>query len=76
MEVKPPTAKSEMPLSTRSSTIFGSATDSVLKTSPAHSATTTNRAKITAAAVADNATSGDALRAALCRASVSGMSRR
>ena len=73
--VKPPTSTSEMPPPTRSSTIFGSATEMVLKTSPALSATTTNRPKIIAATGVDSATSAAALRVAACRAS-SGTSHR
>ena len=67
--VRPPTATSEMSLPTRSSTILGNATDRVLNTSPALSATTTKRPKIVAATGAERATSGDVLRAAACRLS-------
>ena len=52
--VRPPTATSEMPLPTRSSTILGSDIEMVLKTSPALSATTTNSPKIIAADVSDS----------------------
>ena len=62
--VRPPTATSEMPLPTRSSTIFGNEIEMVLKTNPALSATTTKRPTIIAAEVADIDTSGEVLRAA------------
>jgi hypothetical protein len=72
--VSPPISTSEIP-ATRSSTIFGSETDSVLNTSPAASATAMNRPKMIAATIGDSATSGAALRAALCFSSP-GMSQR
>src|SRR5579863_9527993 len=72
--VNPPTATSEI-LEIRSSTIFGKATESVLNTNPADSATTTNRPNSATATVLDTPTSGDALRALLCLLS-SGTSQR
>ena len=51
--VRPPTSTSEIPLPIRSSTIFGSATEIVLNTTPALSATMTKSAKITAAIVGE-----------------------
>ena len=73
--VRPPTATSEIPLPTRSSTIFGNATAMVLNTRPALSATTTKSPKTMAATVADRATSGALEREAVCRVS-SGTSQR
>ena len=60
--VTPPTISSEMPLPTRSSTIFGSEIEMVLKTRPALSATTMNRPNIIAATGAGSTTSAEALR--------------
>ena len=67
--VRPPTSISEMPLM-RSSTIFGSATEMVLKTRPALTATRRNSAKITTASVVDIDTSGDFERDAAWRLSL------
>src|SRR5271155_3812411 len=72
--VRPPISTSEI-LLTRSSTIFGRATDSVLNTSPADKATTTKRPNIVAARTGDIETSGEALREDLWAVS-SGMGQR
>src|ERR1700683_3399159 len=69
--VSPPTASSEMP-EIRSSTIFGNATDSVLKTNPADSATSANSPSRTTATVLDTPTPGEVLGAVLWLPSAGG----
>ena len=60
----PPTASNGMSMPSRSSTILGNATEIVLNTKPALSATMTNSTAMMAAIVGDSKTSGARERAA------------